>query len=78
MAWHAASTDSRAGPTTSCASPLYNGGPRTVARYRGKRPKRAFQPVVDAFFEKYQAVRAGREIEVAQCWRPAPARATEP
>ncbi|MDQ3583978.1 MAG: hypothetical protein M3495_21365, partial [Pseudomonadota bacterium] len=29
-------------------------------------------------FEKYQAVRAGREIEVAQCWRPAPARATEP
>lgn len=47
---------------------LYNGGPRNLARYRGRKPNRAFERVLDAFFEKYQAVQAGRELEVARCW----------
>jgi hypothetical protein len=47
---------------------LYNGGPRNLRRYEGPKPERAFQRVVDGFFEKYEAVRAGRELEVASCW----------
>jgi soluble lytic murein transglycosylase-like protein len=47
---------------------LYNGGPGNLERYGGPKPKRAFQRVVDAFFEKYERVRAGRELEVASCW----------
>ena len=47
---------------------LYNGGPRSLARYLAPKPDRASQRVLDAFFEKYEAVRAGRELEVARCW----------
>lgn len=47
---------------------LYNGGPRNLEHYGGPKPKRAFQRVLDAFVEKYAAVQAGRELEVASCW----------
>ena len=47
---------------------LYNGGPRNLERYGGRRPNRAFQRIADVLLERYDRVRAGRELEVASCW----------
>jgi hypothetical protein len=46
---------------------LYNGGPRQLARYRAKPHPRVTR-VITAFLEKYEAVRDGRELEVARCY----------
>jgi hypothetical protein len=46
----------------------YNGGPGQLRRYRaGKIPKR-LKSIDSNLFDKYQKVRAGKELEVARCF----------
>jgi hypothetical protein len=46
----------------------YNGGPGHLTRYRAKKPHRRLRKIDEAFWQKYRAVRAGREMDVAQCF----------
>jgi len=46
----------------------YNGGPRAVSRYRNAKTPRSLRAIDAAFFEKYQAVKAGRAMDVARCF----------
>jgi hypothetical protein len=47
---------------------IYNGGPGHLARYRKKGESRALRKIDDAFWRKFQAVRAGGELGVAECF----------
>jgi hypothetical protein len=47
----------------------YNGGPRHLTRYRAAKPNPALQKVDDAFWQKFQAVSSGREMDVLSCYR---------
>ena len=47
----------------------YNGGPRHLTRYRAAKPNPALKKVDDAFWEKFQAVSSGREMDVLSCYR---------
>ena len=47
----------------------YNGGPSAVGRYRGVRQAPAWKKVDEAFWEKFQQVSAGREMDVKQCYQ---------
>jgi soluble lytic murein transglycosylase-like protein len=47
---------------------VYNGGPRQLVRYRGPNAPKPIRRIVDAFFEKYQKMQQGRELEVASCF----------
>jgi Transglycosylase SLT domain len=47
----------------------YNGGPGHLTRYRAAKPNPALKKVDDAFWEKFQAVSSGREMEVLSCYR---------
>lgn len=47
---------------------IYNGGPGHRGRYRAKKPSRSLKQIDDAFWDKYRAVKAGREMEVASCY----------
>ena len=49
------------------ASSAYNGGPGQTARYRNPKTASAHKKVDAAFWKKYQAVKQGRELQVAQC-----------
>ncbi len=46
---------------------VYNGGPGHLARYRRANTKAALKKIDTLFWEKYQAVRDGRVMEVARC-----------
>jgi transglycosylase-like protein with SLT domain len=46
----------------------YNGGPGQLARYRAANPNPALKKVDEAFWEKFQAVSSGRELEVQHCF----------
>jgi hypothetical protein len=46
----------------------YNGGPGDLRRYRSPKTPRSLRAIDARFFEKYQAVRAGRELDVARCF----------
>ena len=46
----------------------YNGGPGDLRRYRSEKTPRSLRAIDARFFEKYQAVRAGRELDVARCF----------
>lgn len=46
----------------------YNGGPSQLARYRAAKPNPALKKVDEAFWEKFQAVSSGRELEVQNCF----------
>lgn len=46
----------------------YNGGPSQLARYRAAKPNPALKKVDEAFWEKFQAVSSGRELEVQHCF----------
>ncbi|HVO95662.1 MAG TPA: transglycosylase SLT domain-containing protein [Terriglobales bacterium] len=46
----------------------YNGGPGAVARYRGVRQSPEWKKVDEAFWEKFQQVSAGKEMDVSQCY----------
>jgi soluble lytic murein transglycosylase-like protein len=47
----------------------YNGGPGHLTRYRSPKPNPALKKVDDLFWEKYQAVSSGRELDVLRCYR---------
>jgi len=47
----------------------YNGGPSAVGRYRGVRQRPEWKKVDEAFWEKFQQVSAGREMDVRQCYQ---------
>lgn len=46
---------------------VYNGGPGHLARHRRPNTKAALKKIDTLFWEKYQAVRDGRTMEVARC-----------
>ena len=47
----------------------YNGGPGHLTRYRAAKPNPALKKVDEAFWEKFQAVSSGREMDVLSCYR---------
>jgi hypothetical protein len=47
----------------------YNGGPSAVGRYRGVRQRPEWKKVDEAFWEKFQQVSAGREMDVRECYQ---------
>ena len=46
----------------------YNGGPGQLARYRTAKQNPALKKVDEAFWEKFQAVSSGRELDVQRCY----------
>ena len=46
---------------------VYNGGPGHLTRYRKKTTKPALKRIDQLFWEKYQAVSAGKETDVSRC-----------
>jgi soluble lytic murein transglycosylase-like protein len=61
----------RAGGTENlvrAAYAAYNGGPRQLARYRSQDTVRSLRKIDESLFKKYEAVRNGRELEVARCF----------
>lgn len=47
---------------------MYNGGPGQLRRYRADKTKRSLRAIDDAFWDKYQQVKAGNELGVAACF----------
>lgn len=47
----------------------YNGGPGQLGRYRATKVNPALRKVDDAFWEKFQIVSSGQEMEVQRCYR---------
>jgi hypothetical protein len=47
----------------------YNGGPGQLSRYRAAKQNPELKKVDEAFWEKFQAVRSGREMEVRSCYQ---------
>lgn len=52
---------------------IYNGGPGHLRRYRDPRERADLKKIDALFWTKYQAVKAGRELDVAQCLGGGPA-----
>jgi soluble lytic murein transglycosylase-like protein len=46
---------------------VYNGGPGHLTRYRKRNTKRSLRLIDRAFWEKYRAVAAGKDADVARC-----------
>ncbi|MGH7931379.1 MAG: lytic transglycosylase domain-containing protein, partial [Candidatus Binatia bacterium] len=46
----------------------YNGGPSHLTRYRAAKQNNELKKVDDAFWDKFQAVSAGRELDVQRCY----------
>lgn len=46
----------------------YNGGPGHLGRYRAVKQNPALKKVDESFWEKFQAVSAGRELDVQRCY----------
>ena len=46
----------------------YNGGPGALARYRKKGTRKSLQMIDSAFWVKFQAVKDGNEMGVAECF----------
>ncbi|HET8563136.1 MAG TPA: lytic transglycosylase domain-containing protein, partial [Candidatus Binatia bacterium] len=47
----------------------YNGGPGHLTRYRAAKQNAALKKVDEAFWDKFQVVSAGRELEVQRCYQ---------
>ena len=47
----------------------YNGGPGALGRYRAAKVVPALKKVDEAFWQKYQAVAAGHELDVQTCYQ---------
>ncbi len=45
----------------------YNGGPSKTSRYRDPKAPSAHKKIDAAFWKKYQAVKQGKELQVAEC-----------
>ncbi|MBK7974639.1 MAG: lytic transglycosylase domain-containing protein [Deltaproteobacteria bacterium] len=52
---------------------IYNGGPGHLRRYRDPKERADLKKIDALFWAKYQAVKAGRELDVAQCLGGSPA-----
>ena len=46
----------------------YNGGPGQLTRYRAAKQNPELRKVDEAFWEKFQAVSSGRELDVRHCY----------
>jgi soluble lytic murein transglycosylase-like protein len=57
-----------AGDIARATYATYNGGPRALRRWLDPGASRRERRVDDAFFQKFQAVSAGRELGVAACF----------
>ena len=49
---------------------IYNGGPGAIRRYRNPKASSSGRAIDSKFWDKYKAVKAGREMDVATCWGP--------
>jgi Transglycosylase SLT domain len=47
----------------------YNGGPSHLARYRAAKQDPELKKVDEAFWDKFQSVSSGRELEVQRCYQ---------
>ena len=47
----------------------YNGGPGALGRYRSAKPNPELKKVDEAFWEKFQVVSSGRELDVQRCYQ---------
>ncbi len=47
---------------------MYNGGPRHINRYRREKVSSALREIDESFWDKFQAIRAGNTMAVAQCY----------
>ena len=47
----------------------YNGGPGQLSRYRAAKQNPELKKVDQAFWEKFQAVKSGREMEILSCYK---------
>jgi hypothetical protein len=47
----------------------YNGGPSALGRYRAAKQNPALKKVDEAFWDKFKAVSAGKEMEVKSCYQ---------
>jgi hypothetical protein len=47
----------------------YNGGPSHLTRYRAAKQNPELKKVDDAFWDKFQAVSSGHELEVQRCYQ---------
>jgi hypothetical protein len=47
----------------------YNGGPSHLTRYRAAKQNPSLKKVDEAFWDKFQAVNSGRELEVQRCYQ---------
>ena len=62
--------DKQAGGNLSRATyAAYNGGPSHLTRYRAAKQNAELKKVDDAFWEKFQTVSSGRELEVKRCYQ---------
>jgi hypothetical protein len=48
---------------------VWVGGPGHLTRYRAAKPNPALKKVDEAFWEKFQTVSSGRELEVQRCYQ---------
>jgi hypothetical protein len=58
----------RGGHLARATYSAYNGGPSAVGRYRGVRQRPEWKKVDEAFWDKFQRVSAGREMDVRECY----------
>jgi hypothetical protein len=47
----------------------YNGGPSHLTRYRAAKQNPELKKVDDAFWDKFQTVSSGRELEAQRCYQ---------
>lgn len=47
----------------------YNGGPGHLTRYRAAKQHPELKKVDEAFWEKFQTVSSGRELDVERCYK---------
>lgn len=47
---------------------VYNGGPRHLKRYRLQKTSKHLRKIDQAFWQKYQSVKSGKELDVARCF----------
>lgn len=47
---------------------MYNGGPRHISRYRNENTSSSLRAIDKGFWNKFQKVRAGNTLAVAQCY----------
>ncbi|MBM2829322.1 MAG: hypothetical protein HW411_112 [Gammaproteobacteria bacterium] len=47
---------------------MYNGGPKHITRYRRDLASKSLRAIDNAFWEKFQAVRSGNTLAVAECY----------